>query len=451
MDSTYARYTPFEKALDDIAPEELCTLRDVHEGWHVEYKSDGPDNRALAKSLSAFANTYGGFLFIGVSTEGSSNVASGFPGIDKPRVDVILERLRDSSKDQLSPPVFFDTRVFEGPIDTVGLKDGRSIVVVRIPQGPDTPYVHNDGRIYRRVADASDPRPETDRTTLDLLFGRRQRAYERLEERIRQTPVVSKGESNQPYIHFNILSDPFEIMGHYYPASMAEFSDTMSGGGLRFDNVFRSNEGFVARQIMGNDPYLRGLTWEFSRRCHSLVTVPINVLSRQESDSVSHEHFLSELDDFGLDSARVLDLNQVMGLTLAIIMRHRSLATIAEVNGPFYVKAHIENVWRTVPFVDLDGFLQNTTKYGFPLVQDTDILVPRGGVSLNEFIQLPERHMSPELASGEILQAEDIREVVKDTAAVSIGLLMAFGLSPDLLPDIDKLITRYFNVNDGKQ
>ena len=46
----------------------------------MEYKSEAVPARALAKSLSAFANTYGGWLFVGVREESKDNaVAGSFP------------------------------------------------------------------------------------------------------------------------------------------------------------------------------------------------------------------------------------------------------------------------------------------------------------------------------------------------------------------------------------
>ena len=163
------KYTPFDKEIEDISPEDLETLRDVHEGWYVEYKSELISSRNLAKSLSAFANQYGGWLFIGISEVNESNVAGDFPGIPDSEVTQALEILRNSSKDLLNPAVFYETRVFQGPIKNVGLQIGYSVIVVRIPQGSNTPYVHNDGRIYQRVADSSDPKPATDRSTLDFM------------------------------------------------------------------------------------------------------------------------------------------------------------------------------------------------------------------------------------------------------------------------------------------
>ena len=55
---------PFEKAFQDLVAADLACLREVSEGWYVEYKSTAIAPRALAKSLSAFANQYGGYLFL---------------------------------------------------------------------------------------------------------------------------------------------------------------------------------------------------------------------------------------------------------------------------------------------------------------------------------------------------------------------------------------------------
>ena len=77
------RYTPFNKTINE--PDEtdiLGILRGVSEGWYVEYKSELPKIRDVAKSLSSFANQYGGWLFIGVEEDKKSKTAAGFPGTD---------------------------------------------------------------------------------------------------------------------------------------------------------------------------------------------------------------------------------------------------------------------------------------------------------------------------------------------------------------------------------
>ena len=54
-------YSPFDKALKDLLAADLANLKIVNEGWYVEYKSELVNARALAKAVSAFANTYGGW------------------------------------------------------------------------------------------------------------------------------------------------------------------------------------------------------------------------------------------------------------------------------------------------------------------------------------------------------------------------------------------------------
>ena len=311
----------------------------------------------------------------------------------------ILESLRNAAKDLLHPHVFYTTRTFEGPINPIGLKEGRSIVVADIPQGPDTPYVHNDGRIYVRIGDSSDPRPVTDRTTFDLLARRGEQARSRLEDRIRRSPMISKCEDQQPFIHFSIFSDPYEVMGHWYKGNLTDFSNVMRENSLPLDNIFSMSDGYVARQTANNDPRNRILTWEFSRHCHSFVTLPIPVLSLRGSSEawstyVTGEEFVSTFSHESLESIRILDLNQTLDICEGIVKRHRILVDQANVRGPFYIKAHIENVWRTIPFLDLPDYLSHISDFGLPIVQDDEIITPEG-TSLETFVVAPESNEAP--------------------------------------------------------
>ena len=112
------------------------------------------------------------------------------------------------------------------------------------------------------------------------------------------------------------------------------------------------------------------------------------------------------LDNAGLMAARILDLNQVLSLSLSIVLRHRRLAMQVGITGPFYVKVRIENIWRTMPFIDLPDLFEYILEFGFPLVQDSDIVAPTGGVALDELIELPERDVSKVFNSNGNIMAE---------------------------------------------
>src|SRR5579863_1889327 len=58
-------YSPFSKSLNELDASDLEALKDVNEGWYVEYKGEMSKAPDIAKSVSAFANTYGGWVFTG--------------------------------------------------------------------------------------------------------------------------------------------------------------------------------------------------------------------------------------------------------------------------------------------------------------------------------------------------------------------------------------------------
>ena len=349
------QYRPFDEHLGEVIPSNLARLKDIHEGWYVEYKRELIALSDLAKSMSSFANQYGGWLFIGVEQGRETNVAAGFPGVPDDGLQHALESIRNAAADYLQPPVFYDTRVISGPVQEIGLETGRSIIIIEIPQGPNSPYIHNNGRIYRRIGDSSKPERVTDRATFDLLAQRGQEARSRLEELVLWIPETSKGEEDQPYIHISVMSDPYEVMGHWYEGEFEDFCSTMKGGALPFDNIFSMSNGYVARQVNKTNPHRRGFTWHFSRPCHSFVTLPISHSRVDASNPVWMGYrfggnFIAKLQQADIAYVRILDLNQVVLALEAIMRRHRTLAGRANVTGPFYLKAHIENVWRAYTF-----------------------------------------------------------------------------------------------------
>ena len=398
----HLRYTPFSKEPGDLSAADLEGLREVREGWYVEYKSKLPKPRDLAKSLSSFANQYGGWLFLGVDEDPVSQTAGNFPGIENEKVPEVLESIRNAAKDLVRPQVIYRDQVLGGPDDAIALDSSRSVVVVRIPEGPNTPYIHNDGRIFIRVGDSSSPIPATDKSTFDLLYQRGENRRSYLKALIETSPELSKGEEKNSFLHLSILSDPYQTLRHRYQGGYSDFCATMSGDRIPFDNIYTAPDGFVARQVGINPRYNRLLTWEFSRNCNSFVTIPIPTLplvgsfTALESDvngtwedySIGAD-FKSALVSKGLGASRILNLNLLLPLVGVIISRHRTIVGQAGVRGPFYIKARLDNVWRAIPFVDLDEYIAHVERFDFPVVQASDLMAP-AGTSLESFVVSPE-------------------------------------------------------------
>ncbi len=109
-------YSPFDKDLKDLEAESLSILRQVSEGWYIEYKREVPNATSIAKSISAFANTYGGWLFFGVVERSKEDTVAGeFPGIAGVQIDASLQRIRQAAASHVNPAPHFDCKVLWGP------------------------------------------------------------------------------------------------------------------------------------------------------------------------------------------------------------------------------------------------------------------------------------------------------------------------------------------------
>lgn len=200
------RYSPFTKPLHDLTGDDLAVLRDVSEGWFVDYKSEPPFVRDFAKHISAFGNQFGGWLFIGVAEGPNKSMKAGsFPGVPSANVSNILIQVREAVSAHVSPPVYFDHKVIDGPVPALELAPARSIIVIGVPEGPNPPYVHSSGRIYRRIADSSDPKAETDRAVLDSMWRKSEELRTRLRDFILKPTEKPRSENTYCYVY--LLTD----------------------------------------------------------------------------------------------------------------------------------------------------------------------------------------------------------------------------------------------------
>ena len=283
-------YSPFGKALTELQPTDLVPLKSVSEGWYVEYKRVLISATALAKAVSAFANTYGGWLFLGVKEKSKNeSVAGEFPGIPEKEVDKALQRLRQSAAEHLNPTPFFETRVLRGPCVEIGLAEGTSVVAIEIPQSHTAPHIHKDGRIYRRVGDGSEPKPETDRFILDQLWRRADSIRKVTRKWVESDPEFSKAERDNPYVRLLLCTDPWRQRDPYLSAPFHEIRSILTSteeavSSITFDTVHTTASGLIARQVKGNHPQNYTLTWKMRRNMSCDIVMPLPMYARNPLD-----------------------------------------------------------------------------------------------------------------------------------------------------------------------
>ncbi|MBS4045764.1 MAG: ATP-binding protein [Alphaproteobacteria bacterium] len=390
-------YTPFDKEISEINASDLLALRVVPEGWYIEYKSSIPNTKSIAKSISAFANTYGGWLFYGIKEAANKDrTAELFPGI--PSDDIATEemKIRQAISACVSPPPYFEMHIVRGPNIEIGLDERRAIIVIRVQKSYTAPHIHSDGRIYRRIADESNPRPETDRHILDMLWKRGKRRQRSLDSLIRTKPEISKAEKQTTYLDVFILPSPWREVFPKREIKFDEFADLMANkevgsGGLPFDSAQSSSEGFIARQVKDNQADRLSLTWRYMVDGTSHITLPLSSISiddnfynansntRKFFEGYTHpSDFFSLLKEKNFSSGFLVDLNILFAALWGVMRRHEKLAEVTGLDFPYDLSLRISGTWRRVPFIDTEAYRNFTKQHGIPLVQTSESISPAG-------------------------------------------------------------------------
>jgi hypothetical protein len=170
-------YNPFDKPADELTESDLLAmLPGKTEGWMFEYKQAEKlsDTKGLAKSIASFANSHGGWLFIGIEADDTNEPMlepiQGIPGNEAQ----LTERIYQMSQSRLSPPPYLN-------VAAVGLDNGGSVLVVHVPESPNPPHIAmSEGKVYVRSGDTTET--ISDRRDLDRLYDKARANCETVSE-----------------------------------------------------------------------------------------------------------------------------------------------------------------------------------------------------------------------------------------------------------------------------
>ncbi|MCK4398555.1 MAG: ATP-binding protein [Methanophagales archaeon] len=162
----------------------------IEENRRVEYKkafSSKDEKKQIAKEISAFANTHGGIILVGVG-EKDRKPKLPIDGIDY--VKGLNEKVTSIALKNIYPPVFPEIQVCEFG-DTLE----KAVVVIRVQESDETPHtVENTTGIYVRVDSQSEPQ-RAPFEEIEWLMNRRKKAVENRERLLRR---AEERFDNQP-------------------------------------------------------------------------------------------------------------------------------------------------------------------------------------------------------------------------------------------------------------
>lgn len=153
------RFTDIEKLLSNSDDET----------FFFEFKSDEEMPAKLIKEVSAFSNTYGGYILLGVNDD---KTICGCKKWTEQRVHTTIH-------DSITPIPNFDVKKFKS--------GDKVVIIVKIEEGTIPPYITNKGQIYERVSSGSFP--IKDSAKLSQLYNKGKDQLVRTKEKIELEPI----------------------------------------------------------------------------------------------------------------------------------------------------------------------------------------------------------------------------------------------------------------------
>lgn len=393
-------FNPFEKQVGEtLSTTDLQVLldRQIPEGYYIEYKSDFQKPEKIAKSIAAFANTYGGWYFVGVVSDKTTSIASNLAGINLANYPDPISTVRNAARDHIDPmPLLFPQLVEVAP--------AQRVLAAYVPESDDTPHVCSDGRIYRRAADSSDPVFEKDRYTLDRLVERGKESLRCFDEFCVDERTFCKAEGENPW---------FEAYFAPYPTGSAQSSLALLGSALEplldltkrslttsfFDDATTTAEppleiscqvqtGYNSVLIRWQEPArLAFNTLEMELyadgRCRMLAPLSqLNLSQLQKTASPAVQEWLKSIaDDAEADNylLKFVDLRSTWGLISWMVALYTNWLGTLNWKGETWARLRLTNIWRCVPFSDTRGWLEHVHKFGLPVSHKGTVDMPSEG------------------------------------------------------------------------
>jgi hypothetical protein len=407
-------YNPFKKNIGEVlTADDLKDLlsENVSEGYYVEFKETFRTNLHIARSIASFANTYGGWYIVGVKTN-SQNVATDICGFDLSSYPDPISKVREVTKSNIDPTPIFYTQL-------IALEGNRGVLTVYVPTGQETPFITKDGRIYRRVADSSDPISETNRYALDRLVDRGREVIKHFKKFCKDERTFMRGQSDTAWVNIFLSPYPLDIMPYFELPTGEKLRELLDktktpvkvllGEENSFDietNIpFNSGKithrSFILRQVQPENIALNTVTIELFNDGRAKFLLPIDFMQPIQEGSIKSDRLRWLLESYNadqLDLLRFFDVGRLWGVISYVLTFHQ-LWLDQKQSIDLRVAVTLKNIWQSVPFVDSDDYATYIEECGLPISQTDLINLPDNSGYGMILSQEPNKSFWPMVAS----------------------------------------------------
>lgn len=184
---------------------------DFDESFYFELKDDRVSPKKMMEEVSAFSNTFGGYIFLGIS--------------DDKQIEGCTEwneqRIHTTIHDSMTPTPSFDVKKFTFNTNVV--------YVIRIDEGAEPPYITSTGKIYERLSSGSFA--IKDSSKLSQIYSKREQLLAKMEKKVSIPPVYENSNNIYGYIDIGfslVASDIQVVFDTFKSANLKEIAEKLS-------------------------------------------------------------------------------------------------------------------------------------------------------------------------------------------------------------------------------
>ena len=166
---------------------------DFDESFYFELKDDRVSPKKMMEEVSAFSNTFGGYIFLGVS--------------DDKQIEGCAEwneqRIHTAIHDSITPTPSFDVKKFTF--------DTSVVYVIKIDEGSEPPYITSSGKIYERLSSGSFA--IKDSSKLSQIYNKREQLLAKMEKKVSIPPVYENSNNIYGYVDigFTLVASDIQV------------------------------------------------------------------------------------------------------------------------------------------------------------------------------------------------------------------------------------------------
>ncbi|WP_418810845.1 ATP-binding protein [Phascolarctobacterium faecium] len=268
--------------------------KEIEEGYQVEYKTNFTDSvkKKIPKIITSFANSAGGWLFIGVDEK-----TLAIDKLEKPLRTDYSQIISQLLREHVSPLPRFNARFLKSKGSSSG------VLAVYIFEGNNPPYV-TDGTVYIRNGSSSEP-AKSQRSEIDVLYQKRKDFDSRIKDFCKREiyyPMDDRDVTKVVLCNIYIMNTAKSFSQH----SLMHFEELakkiLNISPNQFHNYIFSNGSVVFQnsKVIGQSQI--GTTLEVFSDYSAKIHIPIQWLDDNERDiaikelqHISGQHYV---DDF---------------------------------------------------------------------------------------------------------------------------------------------------------